>query len=89
MIRFWLTAISVLAMMAGGALLAQPSASPPGVGEPIMTPRGPGVVTGTTGSTATTTIPGSASQGTLTNNGNGTSLSSVPGQPPTAVATPK
>jgi hypothetical protein len=54
-----------------------------------MTPRGPGFVTGSDGSMATTTLPGSARQGFLLNNGNGTSTLIVPGGPSEVVATPR
>jgi len=88
MLRFLLAATMVVAMMTGVAV-AQTSPSSPGVGSPVTTSRGTGVVTGTMGSTATTTIPGSGSQGLITNNGNGTSMMTVPGQPPQAIATPR
>ena len=34
-------------------------------------------------------IPGSATGGTVTNNGNGTSTLMVPGRPPEAIPTPR
>jgi hypothetical protein len=61
----------------------------PNIGGTIVTPRGPGVVTGTLGSTATTSIPGSGGQGLLMNNGNGTSTLIVTGGVPQTVPTPK
>ena len=61
----------------------------PTIGQSFMTPRGPGIVTGSNGSTATTTIPGAPGQGFLVNNGNGTSTLIVPGGAPQIVMTPR
>jgi hypothetical protein len=95
MFRTWLAATTALAMMTGVAAAQTPSvvgttgSQSPGVGAPIMSSRGSEVVTGVIGSTATTTIPGSGGQGLLMSNGNGTSMMTVPGQPPDAIAIPK
>lgn len=69
--------------------VAAPGGPSLAVGTPIITQQGPAVVTGTLGSVATTTVPGSAGQGLLINNGNGTSTLFVPGAPAQAVPTPK
>ncbi|HEX3400429.1 MAG TPA: hypothetical protein VHT74_08890 [Acetobacteraceae bacterium] len=69
-----------------GAEVAAPGTSP---GESVVTSRGPAFVTGHLGSLETTTIPGSAGQGFLMNNGNGTSTLIVPGGIPQTVATPR
>ena len=53
------------------------------------TARGPAYITGNYGSAQTTTLPGSAGQGLLMNNGNGTSTLVAPGQLPQVVATPR
>jgi hypothetical protein len=60
MIRTWLAATTAFAMMTGVAAAQTPPSSP-SVGSSVTTSRGTGVVTGTMGSTATTTIPGSGS----------------------------
>ncbi len=88
MLRLLLAVITVMSMMAG-VVAAQTPPSSPSVGSSVTTSRGSGVVTGTRGSTATTTVPGSGSQGLLMNNGNGTSLMTVPGQPSQTIATPR
>jgi hypothetical protein len=78
MLRFCLAATTALAMMAGVAVaqtsgtVGAVAPHSPGVGEPIMTvapptslngrPSEPAVVTGSEGSTATTTAPGSGGQ---------------------------
>jgi hypothetical protein len=68
------------------SVLAPPSTAPsPGV----MTSRGTGLVTGTSGSPQMVTIPGSAVPGTMFNNGNGTSTIMVPGGPSEVVPTPR
>jgi hypothetical protein len=54
-----------------------------------MTPRGPGFVTGGNGPMATATVPGSAGQGFLINNGNGTSTLVVRGSAPEILSTPR
>ncbi len=91
MIRTLLVA-TALAMMTGIAVAQTP---PPGglIGSPqpsrgqmITTPQGSAVVTGSTGSMATTIMLGGGS-GLLMNNGNGTSTLTVPGRPPTVVPT--
>jgi hypothetical protein len=72
--------------MPGG--IAQPQ--PPSVGQSFMTPRGPGFVTGNTGSVATAIIPQShGTQGFLINNGNGTDTLIVPGSAPQIVTSPR
>jgi hypothetical protein len=88
MIKIFLVAATALVMMTVIAL-AQTSNSSPSVGSPVVTSHGPGVVTGTMGSTTTTTIPGSGGQGLIMNNGNGTSMVTTPGHPPETIATPK
>jgi hypothetical protein len=88
MIRTWLAATTAFAMMTGVAAAQTPPSSP-SVGSSVTTSRGTGVVTGTMGSTATTTIPGSGGQGLITNNGNGTSMVTTPGHPPEAIGTPQ
>jgi hypothetical protein len=60
-----------------------------GAGRVFETSRGPAYVTGGIGSTQTTTVPGTAGQGLLMNNGNGTSTFVVPGALPQVVATPR
>ena len=102
MLRFPLTAATVLAMMTGVA--AAQTASPvgpsapqsPGMTEPIMTvappaslnagASGPAEATGSEGSTGTTATPGS--RGVATDGGNATGTV-VPGQPPKLVSTPE
>jgi hypothetical protein len=64
-------------------------AQTPSVGQTFMTPRGLGVVTGTSGSVDTTSIPGRPGQGFLVNNGNGTSTLIAPGGAPLVVMTPR
>ena len=58
-------------------------------GQSFLTSRGPAFVTGSFGSSETTTLPGSGAQGFLTNNGNGTSTLTVPGGVPQTLATPR
>jgi hypothetical protein len=58
-------------------------------GRMVITPRGPVVTTGRVGQMETTTLPGSAGQGLLMDNGNGTSTLIVPGAPSETVATPQ
>jgi hypothetical protein len=58
-------------------------------GGSVLTSRGPAFVTGNLGSFQTTTIPGSAGEGLLMNNGNGTSTLLTPGGIPQTVATPR
>ena len=53
------------------------------------TSRGPAFVTGTVGSMHTTTLPGSAGQGLLIDNGNGTSTLIAPGVPTQIVTSPR
>jgi hypothetical protein len=72
-----------------GSFSAMPGPQIPAVGQSVMTPRGPAFVTGSTGSMATTTIPGSGRQGFLINNNNGTSTLIQPGGMPEVVATPR
>ncbi len=117
MVRFWLAAATVAAMMTGVAA-AQTSSSvgpsgpqQPGVGEPMMTSLGSAAETGNaglmatpivpssgsrslpiyteySGPMATTTGPGSGSQGVLVDNGNATRMI-MPGQPPKLASTPE
>jgi hypothetical protein len=61
---------------------------PKGLIPTFETSRGPALITGSVGSMQTTTLPGSAGQGLLTNNGNGTSTLLVPGGLPQVVASP-
>jgi hypothetical protein len=82
MIR-WLTAALALAVMTG-ATFAQTS-SP----SSITTSHGPGLVTGTPGSPESVMVPGSPVNGTVLNNGNGTSTMMVPGQPSGTIPTPR
>jgi hypothetical protein len=58
-------------------------------GQSVITSRGPAFVTGNFGSLETTTLPGSGAQGFLMNNGNGTSMLTVPGGVPQTVLTPR
>jgi len=59
-------------------------------GQTLMMPRGgPIVTTGRIGQMQTTTLPGSAGQGLLMNNGNGTSTLIMPGGMPETLATPR
>jgi hypothetical protein len=58
-------------------------------GRMVMTSRGPIVTTGRVGQMETTTLPGSAGQGLLMDNGNGTSTLLVPGGAPQTVVTPR
>lgn len=64
-----------------------PLAASPHFGAFAATPRGLGAVTGSIGSTAIVTLPGSAGEGLLMDNGNGTSTFIGPNRPPQAVAT--
>jgi hypothetical protein len=73
------------AAWAAGSFLGSPGPAPGG----IQTSRGPAFITGSVGSMQTTTLPGSAAQGLLMNNGNGTSTLIVPGGLPQVVATPR
>ena len=93
---FRLTAAMAYAMMTGIAF-AQ-TAAPGGVtapqaigvvGSSVNTSRGPALVTGTTGSSQTIMIPGSAVGGWVTSNGNGTSTVMVPGGLPQVVLAPR
>jgi hypothetical protein len=81
----WSASQGLPAGMPGG--ITQPQ--PPRVGQSFMTPRGPGFVTGGTGSVATATIPQSGGQGFLLNNGNGTDTLIVPGRAPQIVTIPR
>jgi hypothetical protein len=60
-----------------------------GRGEITTTSRGPIVTTGRIGQMETTTLPGSAGQGLLMDNGNGTSTLIIPGGAPQTVVTPR
>jgi hypothetical protein len=60
-----------------------------GVGSSTITSNGPATVTGHLGSMATTTTPGSATQGLLMNNGNGTSTLIGPDGHEEVVASPE
>jgi hypothetical protein len=65
------------------------SGGSPSAGHFFAGPRGSGIVTGSIGSMATTTLPGSGGQGLLMNNGNGTGTLVVPGGVPQIVTTPR
>jgi hypothetical protein len=73
-------AVASLAVSAGPVVAAPQS---------FDTARGPAYITGNFGSAQTTTLPGSAGQGLLMNNGNGTSTLVAPGSLPQVVATPR
>ena len=94
-VRTWSTvAVLTVSLVAGaggearaaGSFLSSPE---PARGSAIQTSRGPAFITGSIGSMQTTTLPGSAAQGLLMNNGNGTSTMIVPGSVPQVVATPR
>ena len=94
-VRIWSTdAVLAVPLVAGiasearaaGSFLSSPG---PAVGSAIQTSRGSAFVTGSIGSMQTTTLPGSAGQGLLMNNGNGTSTLIVPGGVPQVVAIPR
>jgi hypothetical protein len=76
-------AVMVVASLLGSAV---PAFAAPNSFETL---RGPAYITGNFGSIQTTTIPGSAGQGFLENNGNGTSTLIAPGQLPQVVGTPR
>ena len=86
MIRFWFAATMAFAATAGAALAQTPSSASP---SSITTSRGPGLVTGTTGSPESVILLGYPVNGTLMNNGNGTSTMMVPGQFSGAVPSPR
>jgi hypothetical protein len=77
------TLAMVMASLLGSAVpaLAAPNS--------FETSRGPAYITGNFGSMQTTTIPDTAAQGLLMNNGNGTSTLLAPGQLPQVVGTPR
>ena len=94
MLRVWLAATTVVAMMTGVAV-AQTSSSvgatgpqQPGVGEPIMTSGGSAAVTRSDGSPAAAAIAGAGSHTRPTDGGNATTTM-VPGQPPKLMSTPE
>ncbi len=74
---------------AGQAWASGQASLNPSQGRAFEASRGPAYVTGTLGSMQTTTLPGSAGQGLLMNNGNGTSTLLAPGAVPQVVATPR
>jgi len=78
-----LAAVAAVAslLVSAGPVLAAPVS--------LDTARGPAYITGNFGSLQTTTLPGSAGQGLLMNNGNGTSTLVAPGSLPQVVATPR
>jgi hypothetical protein len=83
---------TVLLVGLSGQAFARGTGFNSGFGAEVAAPgtsRGPAFVTGHLGSLETTTIPGSAGQGFLMNNGNGTSTLIVPGGIPQTVATPR
>jgi hypothetical protein len=86
-------AAAILSLSAGSAFAQGFNSGTSGgldQGQTLMTPRGgPIVTTGHVGQMQTTTLPGSAGQGLLTNNGNGTSTLIVPGGMPETLATPR
>lgn len=81
------TSIPVAAAMLAALLGATGPA--PAAPDSFATSRGPAVITGSMGSFQTTTLPGSASQGLLMSNGNGTSTLLAPGSLPQVIATPR
>jgi hypothetical protein len=89
-------AIPVAMLLMGSAqVLAAPSyatslgSSPPPIGSMVTTPSGVGVVTGSFGSTAITSLPDAGGVGLLMNNGNGTSTLVAPGGASQTFATPR
>jgi hypothetical protein len=74
----------VAALGTSGTLMGSQT---PTAGQSFLTFGGPAFITGQTGSFATTTLPGSAGQGLLFNNGNGTSTLVMPGGVPQTVPT--
>jgi hypothetical protein len=86
-------AAAVLALSAGSAFAQgfnSGTSGGLGQGQALMTSRGgPIVTTGRVGQMQTTTLPGSAGQGLLMTNGNGTSTLIVPGGLPETLATPR
>jgi hypothetical protein len=71
-------------------VLAQVPTSPPAPVPTIAaTPRGPGIVSGSSGPTQSVMVPGSAVPGTLMNNGNGTTTVMIPGSPSEVIPTPR
>lgn len=78
-------------MVAAAALASLLGSAVPGFAAPhsFETSRGPAYITGNFGSMQTTTIPGSAAQGFLMSNGNGTSTLIAPGQLPQVVGSPR
>ncbi len=82
-------ASNVETVAAFGTPEALASSQTPAVGQTVLTPNGPGFVTGQVGSFATTTLPGGGGQGLLINNANGTGTLIVPGGAPETVITPR
>jgi hypothetical protein len=99
MIRYDRAAVIVLAMSLGSGLAhANGEGRDLGlsVSEPVETlalnsetPQGQGLVSGSAGSTQSVMVPGSPVNGTLMNNGNGTSSMMVPGQASQTVPAPR
>ena len=94
MLKLWLAATMVVAMMSGVAT-AQISSSvgptgsqQPNIGEPLTTSGSEASVTGYLGLMATTTIPVSGNQGPPIFNSYDTGMI-VPGQPPRLMSTPE
>jgi hypothetical protein len=83
--------VGILAGSGGQALAAgeSPNSLGPAPGQTFDMSTGPAFTTGNVGSLQTTTLPGSAGQGLLMNNGNGTSTLIVPGGVPQTVASPR
>jgi hypothetical protein len=68
------------------ALLSSPTSS---IGNWVITPGGPALVTGHVGAMDTVTVPGSGEQGFLMNNGNGSGTLYEPGVLPQSIITPR
>ena len=90
MFRFQFVATLVLAMPATAAF-AQTNTTPASPTAPtgVPTAHGTGLVTGTSGTSQTIMIPGSAVGGWVVPNGNGTSTIMIPGAPPQVVPMPR
>src|ERR1700712_782658 len=95
-----ITAAAILSLSAGtsfaqslnspaGSSLNSGIAAAPRAGQAVFTPRGPAFTTGSVGRMQTTTLPGGAGQGLLSNNGNGTSTLTGPGGIVTTIPTPR
>jgi hypothetical protein len=68
------------------ALLSSPTSS---IGNWVITPGGPALVTGHVGAMDTISIPGSGEQSFLMNNGNGSGTLYTPGMLPQSIITPR